>query len=864
MKKHLFLFILMLSPMLASAADVKINETNFPDTNFRNWVLSQDYGADGVLTDEELKNITDLDVRRLEIHDLKGIEYFTALKVLNCITNKLTALDLSHNTALEKLECVGNRLTTINLRENKKLRYLSCSGSNPGNQLTTLDVSGCTELDTLACSGNPLTTLDVSMNTKLISLECYSNQLSTLDLSKNTALRRIHCNNNQLRTLDVSKNTALTMLQCSSNLLTTLDVTKNSAMTSLSCTDNKLITLYMSNNKSLESITCFRNQLTSLDASGCSALKTLNCTDNQLTTLDLSGCSALEELGCNDNQLSTLDLSENTALTKLSCYHNQIKGAGMDALVESLPTVSGGSLNVVYSENEQNVMTTTQVAAAKAKGWTPYLCAYDHPKEYAGQEVKPYGEWWLVGWNDGGTYFEVDPNYVSHRNLSIEILRDGSVMAYSMANEIFLGQLTLNGNEMIFGGEMQRWMTQVYYDLMENLFFEDHICDIKSYQLEGNLLKLYYTDNDYFVFTSDLNNRKEAGNDYRPFVEDGKVWKVGNSTTILDNSVQVVDYYYFDGDTIIGGKTCKQMMCQRFVSPDYSNEYWTPTPSLTKVGAWYEEDQKVYFYDERKQSMVIKYDFSLAANDTLQFLTDWSSPFIIGPKQTGGIEGFKGVYRDIRMCGDEGQSYHDTFWLEGVGCLRGPLSNPCDPILADPVPEFVMSCVVGDEVIYYNDDREDGATPAGARKNRFDFTHTIKIKPKTRTRGEDEQSLYGEYNDQKLDINLGPLDDNYQVSITDGSGKAVYKKVIYAGNIVGLDIDISTYAKGRYTITVENSRESFTGEFETLKTGISDAVRLNDKGKMMNDKHIYNLQGQRLSSLQKGLNIVNGRKIYVK
>ena len=818
MKKHLFLFILMLSPMLASAADVKINETNFPDTNFRNWVLSQDYGADGVLTDEELKNITSLNVRHVGIYDLKGIEYFTSLKVLICV----------------------------------------------GNQLTTLDVSGCTELDTLACSGNQLTALNVSMNMKLISLECYSNQLSTLDLSKNTALRRIHCNNNQLTTLDVSKNTALTLLQCSTNLLTTLDVTKNPALKYLSCTDNKLTTLHVSNNKSLESITCFHNQLTSLDASGCSSLKTLSCSYNQLTTLDLSGCSALEELGCNDNQLTTLDLSENTALTTLFCYQNQIKGAGMDALVESLPTVSGGSLNVVYSENEQNVMTTTQVAAAKAKGWTPYLCAYDHPKEYAGQEVSPYGEWWLVGWNDGGTYFEVDPNYVSHRNLSIEILRDGSVMAYSMANEIFLGQLTLNGNEMIFGGEMQRWMTQVYYDLMENLFFEDHICDIKSYQLEGNLLKLYYTDNDYFVFTSDLNNRKEAGNDYRPFVEDGKVWKVGNTQAILDNSVQVVDYYYFDGDTIIGGKTCKQMMCQRFVSPDYSNEYWTPTPSLTKVGAWYEEDQKVYFYDERKQSMVIKYDFSLAANDTLQFLTDWSSPFIIGPKQTGGIEGFKGVYRDIRMCGDEGQSYHDTFWLEGVGCLRGPLSNPCDPILADPVPEFVMSCVVGDEVIYYNDDREDGATPAGARKNRFDFTHTIKIKPKTRTRGEDEQSLYGEYNDQKLDINLGPLDDNYQVSITDGSGKAVYKKVIYAGNIVALNIDISAYDKGRYTVTVENSRESFTGEFETLKTGISDAVRLNDKGKMMNDKHIYNLQGQRLSSLQKGLNIVNGRKIYVK
>ena len=102
------------------------------------------------------------------------------------------------------------------------------------------------------------------------------------------------------------------------------------------------------------------------------------------------------------------------------------------------------------------------------------------------------------------------------------------------------------------------------------------------------------------------------------------------------------------------------------------------------------------------------------------------------------------------------------------------------------------------------------------------------------------------------------------MSITDGSGKAVYEKVINAGNIVALNIDISAYAKDHYTVTVENSRESFSGEFETLTDGISDAVRLNDKRKIINDKRIYNLQGQRLSRLQKGLNIVNGKKIYIK
>ena len=354
------------------------------------------------------------------------------------------------------------------------------------------------------------------------------------------------------------------------------------------------------------------------------------------------------------------------------------------------------------------------------------------------------------------------------------------------------------------------------------------------------------------------------GRKYDPFIADNKVWKVGNSQTILDNSVKVVDYYYFDGDTIIEGKTCKLMWCQRNVSPDYSNEFWTPEPSLTKVGAWYEEDMKVYFYDERKQSMVIKYDFSLAANDTLKFLTDWSSPFIIGPKQIGGIEGFKGVYRDIMMCGDEDQTFHNTFWLEGVGGLDAPFRNAYDP-RADRMPEFLMSCTVGDEVIYLNDKYEDGTTPImETKKRRFDFTHTVKIQPKTPLRRGEETTLYGEYNDQSLDIRLDPLDEAYSVCITNQkTGETLYEKAVNAGSIVALDIDISKYPEGQYEITIDNSNETFNGVFDTITsgtTGIEEIVN----GKWSNSKSIYNLQGQRIKTLQKGLNIVDGKKVMVK
>ena len=728
-------------PLPQMSNDVMINETTFPDEIFRNWVLSQEYGADGILTNEELDHVTSIDISRLGIQYLMGIEYFTALKELNCMTNNLSMLNLSNNIALEKLLCDGNELMSLNLLKNKELKYLNCVANN----LTSIDVSGCTELDTLACSGNQLTILDVSKNTKLICLECYSNQLKSLDLSKNTALRRVHCNKNQLTTLDVSKNTALTLLVCSNNLLTTLDVTKNSALTNLTCMDNKLTTLYVSDNKSLKELSCFNNQLTSLDVSGCSALKTLGCRNNQLATLNLSGCSALDYVDCHSNQLETLDLSENTALTTLICFQNKIKGIGMDALVESLPTVSEGSLNVMYVNNEQNVMTTTQVAAAKAKGWKPYIWEYSISEEYAGTE------------------------------------------APEMA--------------------------------------------------------------------------------YRPMIEDDKVWKVGSAIGISDDIVKMVDYYYFDGDTIINGKTCKQMMFQRYVSPDYLDYDQSKQPSLDYVGAWYEEDKKVYLYYKGQQSMRMMYDFSLDANTSLLINNDL---YLVGTRQTEGLEGFKGIYRDVMFCANEDQNTHITFWLEGVGGIMGPGVNAFNPILVDPQPQFLMSCTVGDEVIYLNDKYEDGATPtdAEAKKHRFDFTHTIKTKPQTRGE-EEEQSLYGEYNNLLLGINLEPLDETYLVRITNESDQVVYEKTINAGSIVGLNIDISAFAKGQYTVTMENSSEVFTGEFETITTGIQELINKEDTKNFNSStlqffNSIYNLQGQRLSRLQKGLNIVNGRKVFVK
>ena len=169
--------------------------------------------------------------------------------------------------------------------------------------------------------------------------------------------------------MDVSKLTALTSLYCSDNQLTTLDVSKLTALTYLSCNDN---------------------QLTALDVSKLTALTSLSCYNNQLTVLDVSKNTALTSLSCDNNQLTTLDVSKNKNLTFLSFYKNNITGTAMDNLISGLPQNTTGEVHrfrVVDQDiaSETNICTVAQVAAAKAKGWTP--CYYDSTtKEYVDYE----------------------------------------------------------------------------------------------------------------------------------------------------------------------------------------------------------------------------------------------------------------------------------------------------------------------------------------------------------------------------------------------------------------------------------------------------------------------------------------------
>ncbi len=231
-------------PVVTTGID--INEDNFPDENFRNWLLSQSYGKDAVITDTEMAGINKISARGCGIEDLTGIEFFTELTELDVTNlegthseenwNKIASINLSNNTKLIKLYITNNKVSSLDLSNLPNLRNLDADH----NLLTTLDVTGNPKLESLFCSNNQLTALNVTGNPSLTTLSCSGNQLSALDVSQNPLMYQLLCDNNQLTSIDVTHLNKMIIFNCNNNQLTSLDLTGCTEMFQLYCYNNQI------------------------------------------------------------------------------------------------------------------------------------------------------------------------------------------------------------------------------------------------------------------------------------------------------------------------------------------------------------------------------------------------------------------------------------------------------------------------------------------------------------------------------------------------------------------------------------------------------------------------------------------------
>ena len=370
--------LLLIGLCAFALADVPIDAEHFPDENFRSRLSVFDIKDDrkGILSDEEIASVTQLNFSTSSLADLTGIGYLTSLKTLSLVYSQVAALDLSRNTMLEEITCRNNeKLQAITLGNNGSLKKLDCYD----NKLKALDLSGCTALETVSCYSNELQTLILGNKTQLRFLDCHNNgQLTTLDLTgcslllsliENGSISYDRYYNDRIRGKDqdgkdvllADKTTEVIFTTGQENLAIDRDrfpdplfrkkvaefdktgdgtlnpielgsiteisfgyswETEYSDMESLSGIE------YFTN---LETLNCSNKKIAELYLSRNKKLTSLNCYNNRLKVLDISENPALTVLDCGQNRLISLNTSKNPALASLTCSDNQITDLSLGA-----------------------------------------------------------------------------------------------------------------------------------------------------------------------------------------------------------------------------------------------------------------------------------------------------------------------------------------------------------------------------------------------------------------------------------------------------------------------------------------------------------------------------------------------------
>ena len=301
---------------VSAAESVKINETNFPSADFRQYVSDNIDKDDvkGELSSEEIKSVKKIDLFSLRVTDLKGIEYFTELEDLNASFVRLNTVDLSKNTKLTSLNLGNNKLTSLDLTNNKELTSLRVEY----NKLTSLDLSNNKKLISLSLNYNSLAELDLTNNPLLESLTCESNSLKTLDLTGKSSLVDLSACNNALTSLVLKGCTKLHSIMAYYNNLSTVDLSDATELTSLMLQNNAISSIDLSNNTKLSVISLGNNKLTKIDVSNNKELIRLVLRKNKLTELDVCKNTKLNDLEVEGNNIKELEITNNLELFNLN------------------------------------------------------------------------------------------------------------------------------------------------------------------------------------------------------------------------------------------------------------------------------------------------------------------------------------------------------------------------------------------------------------------------------------------------------------------------------------------------------------------------------------------------------------------
>ena len=335
MKRLLLAWSLLVAMATTAWADVTIDATNFPDKNFREYLLEE--FPKGVLTDDDIDGLYALEINNKGIADLTGIEHFFYLEELRCYSNCLSEEAMGRLIeSLPTLEDGGGELVAISLVDDNEQNVITPA------QIQAITAKGWT-----------------------LKAEIFWDEIEY----DGTLPEGVRMSSQNFPDSVFREMLFTDILEARDCVLTPEEIAE---ITELNADYQESDVIIIAGSRPVQR----------REENGSMSNKIRDLTGVEHFT-------AIEELSCVNQWLTALDLSKNTRLISVDCSNNRIGEEAMGRLIASLPTVTEGEFVVkdLNGEDEQNVISTTQVAAITARGWHVLAHKGSTLQDYAGERT---------------------------------------------------------------------------------------------------------------------------------------------------------------------------------------------------------------------------------------------------------------------------------------------------------------------------------------------------------------------------------------------------------------------------------------------------------------------------------------------
>lgn len=148
---------------------------------------------EGVWWDENKQHVWRLILDDFNISSLPNVNQLSEITTFTAQRNNISSINIDGLLKLENFQINNNQVSSINLSTNLSLKYLDVSN----NQLGSINTSGL-NLSLVRCNYNRITSLDLTGSTELDLLECGWNGMSTLSIPSGGSLVRLLVSNNNI------------------------------------------------------------------------------------------------------------------------------------------------------------------------------------------------------------------------------------------------------------------------------------------------------------------------------------------------------------------------------------------------------------------------------------------------------------------------------------------------------------------------------------------------------------------------------------------------------------------------------------------------------------------------------------------